>query len=71
MENTLWNVNRDVNFVESFKKSFTLYVESGMREKTEADIQVTDIWKNEWQGNFKANFCMFIIERYLCKFHCF
>ena len=71
MENTLWNVNRDENFMESFKKSFTLYVESGMREKTEADIQVTDIWKNEWQGNFKEMFCTFIIEHYLCKFHCF
>ena len=71
MENTLWNVNRDGNFMELFKNSFTLYVESGMREKTEADIRVTDIWKNEWQGNIKEMFCMFIIKHYLCKFHCF
>ena len=71
MENTLWNFNGDDNFMELFKNSFTLYVESGMREKTEADIRVTDIWKNEWQGNFKEMFSMFIIEHYLCKFHCF
>ena len=58
--------------MELFKKSFTLYVESGMRQKTEADIQViiTDIWKNE-RGNFKEKFSNFIIEHYLCKFLCF
>ena len=44
-----------------------------MREKTEADI---DILRNE-QGeflvteDFKAKFCKFINEHYLCKFHHF
>ena len=56
--------------MQSFEKSFTLYVESGMRMKTEADI---DMLRNE-QGGFpisEAEFCKFIIEHLLCKFHCF
>jgi hypothetical protein len=72
MENTFWNINRDGNFVELFKKSFTLYVESGMRKKMET---VIDILRN--QGGhlattgkkFKAKFCKTIIVHFLCKFH--
>ena len=73
IENTIWNISRDGNFMELFEKSFTLYVESGMRKKTEADI---DILRNK-QGiflvtkDFKTEFCKFIVEHYLCKFHCF
>ena len=61
------------NFVELFKKSFTLYVKSGMREMTERDI---DILRNE-QGEFsvtkafKAKFYKFIVDHYLRKFHFF
>jgi hypothetical protein len=63
-------IGTDVNFVELFKKSFTLYVESGMRKRTEADI---DILINEQGGcpDFKADFCKIIIEHYLRKIHCF
>ena len=74
MENTFWN-GRDGNFVESFKQSFTLYVESGMRMKAEAEI---DILPNVQGGSlyqvtedFKARFCKLIIEHYLRKIHCF
>ena len=75
MENTFWNIQRDGNFVESFKKSFTLYVDSGMRKKVEAEI---DILRNE-QGesefvatkDFKARFLKLIIDHYLRKIHCF
>ena len=76
MENTFWNISRDSdgNFMKLFKESFTLYVESGMRKKTEADI---DILRNELDGgslaseDFKAKIYEIIIEHYLCKFHCF
>jgi len=70
VENTFWDINGlgDSNFVERFKKSFTLYVESGMREMTERDIE---IFRNE-QGeisakaeDFNAKFCKFIFDHYL------
>ena len=74
MENTFWelDINRhhDGNFVELFKKSFTLYVKSGMREKTERDI---DVLRNE-EGellvteDFNAEFYKFIVDHYLRKF---
>ena len=69
LENTFWNISRDDNFVELFKKSFALYVKSGTREKIEVDI---DILKNE-QGrylvtkDFKGKFYKIIIEHYLRK----
>lgn len=75
MENTFWDIHRDGNIVQSFEKSFTLYVDSGIRKKVEAEI---DMLRNEhWQGggpaneNFKAKFCNLIIEHYLRKIHCF
>ena len=68
MENTFWDIHRDGNIVQSFEKSFTLYVDSGIRKKVEAEI---DMLRNEhWQGggpaneNFKAKFCNLIIEHY-------
>ena len=73
MENTFWNVSRDGNFVELFKNSFTLYVESGMREKMEAEIDM--ILRNQSQhlatDKFKAKFCKIVIKHCLCKLHCF
>ena len=59
--------------MEIFKKSFTIYVESGLREMTERDI---DILRNEEGGfsvtkDFKAKFYKFIVDHYLRKFHCF
>ena len=66
-------MSRDGNFVELFKKSFTLYVESGMSERMKIDI---DILRND-QGEFlvtevfKTRFYRFIVEHYLRKFHCF
>ena len=81
MENTFWNIRRDGNFVESFQKSFTLYVDSGMRMKAEVEA---DILRNE-QGHgksknpriatnldsedFKARFCSLITDHYLRKIH--
>ena len=71
IENTFWDINRDGNFVELFKKSFTLYVESGLRAMTERDI---DVLRNE-QGeflvtkDFNAKFYKFIVDHYLRKFH--
>ena len=73
-ENTFWDINGDGNFVELFEKSFTLYVESGVREMTERDV---DILKNEQGGfsvrdlDFSAKFYKFIVDHYLRKFHCF
>ena len=82
MENTFWNINDgDGDFVKVFKKSFTLYVESGRREMTERDFEIL---KNE-QGQFLtrdsrpgdsgsdyyAKFYKFIVDHYLRKFHCF
>ena len=74
-ENTFWNISQhgDVKFLELFKKSFTLYVESGMKEMVEIDI---DTLRNE-QGeflemeDFEAKFFKFITEHYLCKFYLF
>ena len=71
MENAFWGINGDGNFVELFKKSFTLYVESGMRAMTERDI---DILRNEEGGfsvteDFNAKFYKFIVDHYLRKFH--
>ena len=81
MENTFWNIGtddyfyitRDGNFMKLFKKSFALYVESGLREKMEADVGILE---NELGGSpvtegFKANFCKIISENYLRKIHCF
>jgi len=69
-ENTFWD--RDITstrdsddiFVESFRKSFTLYVESGMSRMVEIDI---DMLRRE-QGvteDFKAKFYKFIVDHYL------
>ena len=58
--------------MELFKKSFTLYVESGLSKKIEADI---DILRKQGghlvTKEFKAKFCKIIMEHILCKFHSF
>jgi hypothetical protein len=73
MENTFWNISRDVNFAKLFKKSFTLYVESGIRKKVEAAIDELGNGQGGWMvtEDFKAKFFKVIIEHYLRKFHCF
>ena len=73
MENTFWNISTDVKFVDLFKTSFTLYVESGTRKKMEAAI---DALRNKHGGNmvtkdFEEKFYKIIINHCLCKFHCF
>jgi hypothetical protein len=72
MENTFWNISRDNNFVELFKKSFTLYVDSGIRKKVEAAIDGLINEQGGWMvtEDFKAKIFKVIIEHYLRKFHC-
>jgi len=68
MENTFWVIDGHPNFVERFKKSFTVYVESGKREMTESDIEM---FRNEGgeisakARGFRAKFCKFIFDHYL------
>ena len=75
MENTFWNVSRDHdgNFVESFKKSFTLYVESGVKNMMEAELDILRYEGGDITKEFKAEFLDSIIQHCLpnCKFHCF
>jgi hypothetical protein len=66
-ENTFWDISRDgKNFVGLFKESFTLYVESGMREMTEKDI---DILQKQVGILVTKDFCekfyKFIVDHYL------
>ena len=66
-ENSFWYRYGD------FEKSFSFYVESGMMEMVEKDI---DILRNEQSEflvtkDFQARFHKFIVEHYLCKFYCF
>ena len=79
MENTFWSIRpqaasgRGDNFVELFKKSFKLYVESGTRKKMEAAI---NILINEQGGlleteDFMGKFHILITEHYLRKIHVF
>ena len=83
MEHSFWSIDRhsvNSNIVELFKKSFTLYVESGMKEMTERDLGV--VLRNEqgelacelmacWPPETKEKFYKFIFDHYLRKFHCF
>ena len=73
MENTFWDISRDGNFVELFKKSFTLYVESGRKEMMKKDIDILRNGQGEFllERDFTAKFHKFIVEHYLRKFHCF
>ena len=70
MENTFWNIS-DGNFVELFKKSFTLYVESGKKKKMEVDIDILVNQCQPWTMDFAAEFYKIVIKNSLCKFHCF
>ena len=80
MENTFWSISGDSNIMDLFKKSFTLYVESGMKRKMEADLDILLLGNQDGHPRlvtkeFKANFCKVIIENssYLqvCKFSLF
>ena len=72
MENTFWNMDGD--FVEMFKKSFALYVESGTMEKVVAAI---DLLRCEPGGHqmtrddFKNKLFKIVTDYFLRKFHCF
>jgi hypothetical protein len=77
-ENTFWDINsdHDGSFVELFKKSFALYVESGLKEMTERDVDMLTNEQDEISNSakakdFNAKFYNFIIDHYLRKFHCF
>ena len=56
---------RDGDFVKSFKKSFILYVESGMSKKTEAAILRFLEDGLTARKDFKADFYKFVTEHYL------
>ena len=75
MENTFWTISRDSDFVELFKKSFTSYasVESGTRKGIEAKLDLLLRNRSGYSAanEFEAEFCTFIIENCLRKFHCF
>ena len=74
MENTFWNISRDApgKFVKSFKKSFKLYVDSGMRKKAEAEIDELGVESKLLASeDFMARFLKLIIENYLRKILCF
>ena len=60
--------------MECFKKSFTLYVDSGTRKKAEAEIEKLrseNTRKRLAIEDFKERFYNLIIEHYLRKIHCF
>jgi hypothetical protein len=78
LEKSFWS-RKGGKFTELFKKSFKLYVESGMRKKVEAAINIL-INEPEEGGcqclkpeteDFRAKFYMIISEHFLCKIHCF
>ena len=74
LENTFWEGSRlrDCKFVESFKRSFTLYVESGMKEIVEIEIDtIFKLRNDQGHSDFQANFYNFVVDHYLCKFHSF
>jgi predicted thioredoxin/glutaredoxin len=75
MENTFWNISRDGNFLESFKESFTLYIDSGMRMKAEVEADILRNVEHESENlvtkDFEERFCKLITDHYLRKIHCF
>jgi hypothetical protein len=73
MENTFWNISGDDNFMELFRKSFTLYVKSGTGKKMKAAINGLRNEQGGWTvtRDFKAKFSEIIIAHYLCEFCCF
>ena len=81
MEHSFWSIDRigHSDIVELFKKSFTLYVESGMKEMTERDLGVLRNEQGEFparerfQKDFEEKFYKVISDHYLRirKFHCF
>ena len=72
MENTFWN-SRNGNFVKSFKKSFKLYIDSGLRKRAEAEIDILGIEQGggPLTEDFSAMLYNFVIQHLLRKIHCF
>ena len=74
MENSFWgrDITEDgsLGFVELFKESFTLYVESGKSETVEIDIDTLRNEDGEFlvTKDFEAKFYGFIVDHYLRKF---
>ena len=74
LKNTFWTSNKLVdgnyNFVKLFKKSFKLYVESGMKERVEAAIYILlrdEQGASGWPVT-KSKFCKLVVEHFLCRF---
>ena len=65
ISNISTGTGRDGDFVKSFKKSFILYVESGMSKKTEAAILRFLEDGSAEMKDFKADFYKFVTEHYL------
>ena len=65
MENSFWNHSGHGNFVDSFKKSFRLYVESGIKKKVESDIEQAGKRMVDERELYKK----IIIKHCLCKFY--
>ena len=68
LENSFWNQDTGGDFVDSFKKSFRLYVESGIRKTTEADIDVLQGGRHI-TAEFKAKLHKIIMDHCLRKLH--
>jgi hypothetical protein len=70
VENSFWNHGGHGNFVDSFQKSFTLYVESGMKKKVESHIGV---FQHQQAGQIrvvdKKELYKIVMEHCLCKLH--
>jgi len=64
IENTFWNISSDDNFVKSFKKSFTLFVDSGMKMKVELEANKLRSEQRATE-DFKAAFFELITNHYL------
>jgi len=66
MENSFWNRYTGGNFVDWFKKSFALYVKSGMRMKVELAINILEYDPvGDLRPGFKEDFYKIIMDHYL------
>jgi hypothetical protein len=73
MENSFWSNHNAWRFVDCFKKSFALYIKSGIRTRTQVAL---DILKNErGRGpvteDFKTKLFKIVMDHRLRKFHFF
>jgi hypothetical protein len=71
MENSFWNCYTGGHFLESFKKSFALYVENGMKKKAEVAINMLENELVESLGfGFEMEFLKIVIDHLLRRFQC-